>query len=60
MITIALLNVVLAVLVVAGIVSLLGWAIVKDRVTVATLSSRANDRGRSGTTRPARREFAPA
>jgi hypothetical protein len=60
MITIALLNVVLAVLVVAGIVSLLGWAIVKDRVTVATLSSRANDRGRSRTTRPARREFAPA
>jgi hypothetical protein len=59
MTTIVLLNVVFAVLVVAGIVSLLGWAIVEDRVRVATLSSRANDRLRSRTTRPARREFAP-
>jgi hypothetical protein len=59
MITIVLLNVVFAVLVVAIIVSLLGSAIVKDRAMVATLSSRAHDRVRGRTTRPARREFAP-
>jgi hypothetical protein len=51
MMTIVFLNVVFAVLVAGGILALLGWAIVKDKATVAALSSRSRGRVRSSAPR---------
>jgi hypothetical protein len=54
MTAIVILNVMFAVLVVVGIVSLLSWAIVSDRAASVSLRRRARRRSRSSVTAPVR------
>jgi hypothetical protein len=54
MIAVAILNVVLAVLVVAAILSLLGWGIVKDKASATSISRGPRGLAPRRTPRPAR------
>ncbi len=51
---IAILNIVLIVVVSAGIVSFLGWSIVADKTRVASRPHRQRNPARAGTARPVR------